>query len=437
MNKTHELYNKAKSIIPGGTQLLSKRPEMHAPEQWPAYYSKAHGCECYDLDGNHFYDFSFSGINSCLLGFNDNDVNTAIINAVKKGAMCTLNAPEEVELAEELIKIHPWGSKVRFTRCGGESMTVAVRIARAATGNSKLAVCGYHGWHDWYLAANLGTEDSLSGHLLPGLKPAGVPNELEGTCMTFRNNDVKAFDQIISEHSNSMAAIIMEPCRYNLPKDGFLEHIRSVTKQKGIPLIFDEITIGWRYAYGGSHLKLGVIPDIAVFAKALGNGTPIGAIIGNDSIMDAVQKSFISSTYWTERIGFSAALATLRKMKETNVVNHVEKVGKKLLAIWESQARDCGINITTNNCIPCSSKFDFAYEDNIIIKTLFTQYMLEEGFLASTAASPTLAHNDSNLEKYEEAINKSFNKLAKAIDSKNPKQFLKGPCSHRGFKRLN
>jgi glutamate-1-semialdehyde 2,1-aminomutase len=297
MNKTQALYTRAKQIIPSGTQLLSKRPEMFAPGQWPAYYTKAKGCEVWDLDGNHYYDMTSNGIGACLLGYADEDVCHAVIRRVSDGCTSTLNSPEEVALAERLIGIHPWAENARFARTGGEIGAVAVRIARATTGRDVIAVCGYHGWSDWYLAANLGENDSLNGHLLPGLDPAGVPKGLYGTTTTFNFNNFKQFDEMITRYGKDLAAVIMEPARNNDPENGFLEYVKEKVHQAGALLIFDEITIGWRLNFGGSHLRYGVNPDMATFAKALGNGHPIAAVIGTKAAMEGAHKSFISSTY--------------------------------------------------------------------------------------------------------------------------------------------
>jgi glutamate-1-semialdehyde aminotransferase len=172
------LYTQAKTRIPGGTQLLSKRPEMFLPDQWPSYYSRARGVEVWDLDGNKYIDMSYNGIGACVLGAADPDVDEAVKAAIDAGSMSTLNAPEEVELAELLCELHPWAEMVRYARSGGEAMAIAVRIARAKTRRDRVAFCGYHGWHDWYLAANLAEEKALDGHLLPGLEPTGVPRGL-------------------------------------------------------------------------------------------------------------------------------------------------------------------------------------------------------------------------------------------------------------------
>ncbi|MBP8132431.1 MAG: aminotransferase class III-fold pyridoxal phosphate-dependent enzyme, partial [Candidatus Hydrogenedentes bacterium] len=302
-SQTGALYRHAKTRIPGGTQLLSKRPEMFLPDQWPAYFSRANGCEVWDLDGHRYFDFTHNGVGSCLLGYADPDVTRAVVRRVESGSMCTLNAPEEVALADRLCAIHPWAESVRFTRCGGEACAVAARIARATTDRSLIAICGYHGWQDWYLAANLGEGDALRGHLLPGLDPLGVPRELRGTAVTFPFNDRAAFAAIRDRYGSRLAAVFLEPCRYQDPEPGFLECVRDGIHAEGGLLVFDEITIGWRLVHGGAHLRLGVTPDMAVFAKALGNGHPIGAVIGTREAMSGAQASFISSTYWTESVG--------------------------------------------------------------------------------------------------------------------------------------
>ena len=291
-----ELYKYAKTRIPAGTQLLSKRPEIYAPNQWPPYFREARGCETWDIDGKHYYDMATNGIGACLLGFRDPDVTRAVHRRVNLGSMATLNPPEEVELADLLCEIHPWAQQVRFTRTGGEAAMVAVRIARATTKRSLVAVCGYHGWHDWYLAANLGETDALDGHLLPGLNPLGVPKELRGTTLTFRYNNRQQFQDILNKFGDRLAAVVMEPARHHDPEPGFLEFVHDGAHKHGALLIFDEITIGWRCCLGGIHLKFGVNPDIAMFAKTLGNGHPIGAVLGTRDAMEGAHTSFISST---------------------------------------------------------------------------------------------------------------------------------------------
>lgn len=436
LEKTQKLYRKAKNIIPGGTQLLSKRPEMFAPDVWPPYYSRAKGCEIWDLDGNHYYDMSICGIGACLLGYNDPDVTGAVKTAIDNGSMCTLNPPEEVCLAEKLCEIHPWAEQVRFARCGGEAMAVAVRIARAVTGRSKIAVCGYHGWHDWYLAANLGKDDSLKGLLLPGLQPDGVPKELRNTTFTFNGGNIDEFRNIIREHGDDLAAVVMEPCRNRFYSPEFMEEIRELTAKRRTILIFDEITIGWRLCFGGAHLKIGITPDIAVFAKALGNGHPISAVIGTASAMSGAQGSFISSTYWTERTGPAAALAVLEKMGRINVPDHVEKTGSYTKSLWKEYGKKYSLPVMVDDAFPALAHFTFDHEKSNILKTLFVQEMLNEGFLAGLAFYPTLAHGLDVLDKYGKALDSVFGKLASMLKTGNIEKYLKGASAHQGFKRL-
>jgi glutamate-1-semialdehyde 2,1-aminomutase len=436
MNKTQELYKKAKKLIPGGTQLLSKRPEMFAPSIWPGYFSRAKGCEVWDLDGKHYYDFSTNNVGACLLGFANPEVNAAAKKVIDEGTMSSLNPPEEVALAERLIEIHPWAEQARFTRSGGESMTVAVRIARATTKRSKVAVAGYHGWHDWYLAANLGEDDALNGLLLPGLEPAGVPKELRGTTIAFQHNDMEAFDKLIIEHGDRLAAIVMETCRHNPPQDGYLEHVKKKAHEHGIILIFDEITIGWRLTFGGAHKLFGVNPDIAVFSKSLGNGHPIGAVIGTGEAMQGANNSFISSTYWTDRVGPAAALATLGEMEKNDVSSRVQKNGEKTRSILSRLAGKHDLSIMEDKGFACFIRLAFQHEKANVMRTLFTQLMLDEGFLAGSAFYPTLAHTDELIEKYSIAVDKVFAKLKVMLDNNTLEQSLKGAEAHTGFKRL-
>ena len=435
-NLTQELYSKAKKIIPGGTQLLSKRPEMFAPDLWPTYFSKASGCEVWDLDGKHYYDMATNGIGSCLLGFCDPDVNNAVKKRIDHGSMCTLNPPEEVELAERLCDIHPWAEQVRFTRAGGETGAVAVRIARATTDRSIIAICGYHGWHDWYLSVNLGENDGLRGHLLPGLEPVGVPSELRNTAYAFKYNDREGFQEVIDKVGDKVAAVVMEPCRYNDPEPGFLEFVREKTHKCGALMIFDEITIGWRLTYGGSHLKLGVDPDIAFFAKAMGNGYPVGAVIGTKEAMEGAQKSFISSTYWTESIGPVAALATLKKMQEVNAHEHAARIGSMVVDAWKARAAAHGIKISTGDGYPCLAHFKFDNENSEVLRTIYTQMMLERGFLGTGAIYPTAAHTEEIVHRYDKAIDEVFGQISITIRQDNINDLLRGPVAHTGFRRL-
>lgn len=435
MGKSQELYKRATELIPGGTQLLSKRPEMFLPELWPAYYDRAKGCEVWDLDGKKYIDMSTMGVGSCILGYADDDVNKAVKSAVDKGNMCTLNAPEEVELAELLIKLHPWAEMVRYARTGGESMMIAVRIARAKSGKDTVLFCGYHGWHDWYLSSNLADEKSLDGHLLPGLNPLGVPQALKGLAYPFIYNDTEGFLRLVEQHKDNIGVVVMEPIRNFVPDKDFIKTIRQVTNDLGIVLIVDEITAGFRLNNGGAHLLFDLEPDIAVFAKGMSNGFPMAAIIGKNDVMEVAQDTFISSTYWTDRIGPTAALATINKIKDNNVTEHLIRAGKKVKDLWKTIASKYDIDIEISGIDPLGH-FDFKYEKPLVIKTLFTQLMLEKGFLASNGFYASYAHQDEFIEKYSDAVDSTFTLISIAIKDGNPDKYLKGPVCHSGFKRL-
>ena len=354
MGRGQELYLRAKCRIPGGTQLLSKRPEMHLPDQWPSYYSRAKGVDVWDLDGNHFVDMSYSGIGSCILGVGDPDVDAAVLAAISAGTMSTLNCPEEVELAELLCELHPWAGMVRYARGGGEALSIAVRIARAYTGKDKIAFSGYHGWHDWYLAANLAEESALDGHLLPGLDPAGVPRGLQGTALPFRYNHLEELEDIVKRYGRDLAAIVIEPVRRNDPAPGYLEGVRRLSEQTGAILIVDEVSAGFGLNTGGAHLLYGLEPDMAVFAKAISNGYPMAAIIGKNHVMQAAQSTFISSTYWTERIGPAAAMATIRKHLRESVARHLIDTGNLIQDGWQEAADRAGLNVDVGGILPVS-----------------------------------------------------------------------------------
>jgi glutamate-1-semialdehyde 2,1-aminomutase len=431
-----ELYSRAKLRIPGGTQLLGKRPEQYLPEHWPAYYSRAEGCTIWDLDNNPYTDFTSNGIGSCLLGYADDSVNAAVADCVARGSMCTLNAPEEVYLADRLCAIHPWAEKVRYVRTGGEAMAIAVRVARAALRRPTIAFCGYHGWSDWYLAANLAEQDALNGHLLPGLDPGGVPGGLRGTALPFHYNRIDELEKIVVTHRNDLAAIVMEPMRWDFPDDNFLERVRAIADETGAILIFDEITAGWRSHFGGIHLRLGVSPDIAVFAKAISNGFPMAAILGRGEVMDAVQETFISSTYWTERIGPVAALAAIDRMEKVDVAGHIRQIGKFVRAGWAAVAKEHDVPIKLmGQPALCVFSFDCG-EASRAAMTFFTQEMLDRGFLANGAFYPTYAHENSIADRYLQAVNETFAVLKKHLDAGDVLRALRGPVAQSGFARL-
>jgi glutamate-1-semialdehyde 2,1-aminomutase len=435
MGQGQKLYKRAKRIIPGGNMLLSKRPEMHLPEKWPSYFSKSKGCSVWDMDGKEFIDMSIMGIGTNILGYGNQEVDEAVTKVIKDGNMSTLNCPEEVYLAEKLVELHPWADMVRLARAGGEINSIAVRIARASTGRDKIAICGYHGWHDWYLSSNL-SGSNLDGHLLPGLQPNGVPQGLIGTTLTFNYNDIEQLEKLIKENNGEISAIKMEVSRNEKPKDNFLQKVRDLATENKIILIFDECTSGFRETYGGLHKKYDVEPDMAIFAKALGNGYAISACIGKKEYMQAAQQTFISSTFWTERIGPAAALKTLEVMEKEKSWDVISNKGSAISRNWNSLAKKYNLNIY-NWGLPALSGFTFNSKNALAYKTLITQEMLKKGYLASNCVYVCTEHKDKHINGYFEALEPIFEIVKNCEEGQDIESFLEGPICHGGFKRLN
>lgn len=436
MGNGQELYKKAKTLIPGGTMLLSKRPEMFLPEQWPSYFDRTEGCHVWDLDGNKYLDMFIMGIGTNSLGYSHPKVDEAVKKTVLKGNMSTFNCPEEVALAEKLVELHPWGDMVRFARTGGEANAIAIRIARAASGKDKVAICGYHGWHDWYLSANLAEDDGLDGHLLPGLDPAGVPRNLKGSVIPFNYNDLEELKSIITNNPE-LGVVKMEVSRNYGPKPGYLEGVRQLCDQHNLVLIFDECTSGFRETFGGLHKKYGVEPDMCMFGKALGNGYAITAVLGKRNVMEAAQKTFISSTFWTERIGPSAALATLEVMEELRSWEKITTQGKKITDYWQELGKRLDLKLNTAG-MSALTTFSIDSPDWLKYKTFITQEMLKAGILAGHSVYVCIAHDDEIIERYKAAFEPVMNTVANFEKGlKHVDDYLEGPVCHGGFKRLN
>lgn len=433
MGTGQKLWKRAKQIIPGGNMLLSKRAEMFLPDQWPTYFSKAKGCQVWDLDGNEFTDMIFS-VGPNTLGYGHSEIDDAVCKTIAAGNMTTLNCPEEVYLAEKLIELHPWADMARFARTGGEANAIAIRIARAASGKDNVAICGYHGWHDWYLSANLGDDKNLAGHLLPGLAPNGVPQSLRGTVFPFNYNNFAELEALVNAHD--IGVIKMEVMRNLGPQDNFLHKVRQLATERGIVLVFDECTSGFRQTFGGLHKMYGVEPDMAMFGKALGNGYAITATIGKREVMEAAQSTFISSTFWTERIGPTAALKTLEVMERVKSWEQITQTGLDITTKWQALADKHGLSITTSGLSALTS-LSFNSPDALAYKTLLTQEMLAKGYLAGTSVYVCTEHTPEKVAGYFEVLEPIFALIKECEEGRDVMGLLKGPVCHSGFKRLN
>lgn len=433
MGKGQKLWKRAKGVIPGGNMLLSKRPEMFLPDRWPAYFNWAKGCTVWDLDDRPYIDMSIMGIGTNTLGYGHPEIDAVVHATVDAGNMSTLNCPEEVWLAERLVEIHPWADMVRFARTGGEANAVAIRIARAASGRDKVAFCGYHGWHDWYLSANLG-QDGLAGHHLTGLDPRGVPQNLAGTMLPFLYNDYDTLERLVTEQD--VGVIVMEVMRNHEPTNDFLHRVRALATRHKAVLLFDECTSGFRETFGGLHKKYGVEPDMAMFGKALGNGYAITATIGRRDIMEAAQGTFISSTFWTERIGPAAALKTLDVMERERSWETITRIGLEIRARWAQLAQTHGLAIDHWG-MPALAGFTIRSGNALAYKTLITQEMLAKGYLAGNSVYAATVHTPDVIDGYFEALDPIFALIAECEDGRDVMGLLTGPLAHDGFKRLN
>lgn len=434
MGTGQKLWKRAKKVIPGGNMLLSKRAEMFLPDQWPAYFSKAKGCKVWDLDGNEYIDMSIMGIGTNILGYGHSEVDAAVQQTIIAGNMSTFNCPEEVYLAEKLVELHPWADMARLARSGGEANALAVRIARAASGKDKVAICGYHGWHDWYLSANLGDDASLDGHLLPGLQPNGVPRSLKGTVFPFNYNNYAELEALVN--AEDIGVIKMEVVRNMGPEDNFLHKVRKLATDRGIVLIFDECTSGFRETFGGLHKKYGVEPDMAMFGKALGNGYGITATIGKREVMEAAQTTFISSTFWTERIGPTAALKTLEVMGRIKSWEMITQTGLNIRQGWQKLADKHELSISHWG-LAALTGFTINSERSLAYKTLITQEMLAKGYLAGNSIYVCIDHTSEVVAGFFEALDSVFAVIKQCEEGRDVMSLLRGPVCHGGFKRLN
>jgi glutamate-1-semialdehyde 2,1-aminomutase len=408
-NTGSKLWVKANKFILGGNMLLSKNPNLFLPHKWPTYYQKSKGINLWDLDGKKYTDMSSMGVGTNILGYSNSQVDNAVKKVIMNGNLTTLNCPEEVELAERLIDLHPWAEKVKFARSGGEANTIAIRLARTTSKNQNVAFCGYHGWHDWYLSSNISEKNNLDKHLIPGLSPLGVHRNLKNTSFPFEYNNLEQLKKIVQK--NNIGIIKMEVCRNTNPNVNFLKKIRILCDEKKIILIFDECTSGFRESLGGLHKKINVNPDLAIFGKALGNGYAITAVIGKKDIMSSGKNTFISSTFWTERIGPTAALKTLEIMEKTQSWKKITKLGKVLTNIWKKLGKRHHLNIGISG-IPSLARFTIQSKNFLAYKTYITQKMLEKGFLAANVVYMSTSHKLINLKKYEEVLDEIFYEIS-------------------------
>jgi glutamate-1-semialdehyde 2,1-aminomutase len=402
-----QMWERALNVIPGGTMLFSKRKENNLPEGWPTYFLESSGCEILSIDGKTYYDFGLMGVGTSILGYSNPEINLEVQKSLATGNLTTLLPPQEVLLAEKLIELHPWASKAMFTRSGGEALAVAIRIARAFSGKQKIAICGYHGWHDWYLSGYKTNSELMSKQFIDGLTPTGIAENLDSSSVPFEYNKINSLLQVLK--NNAIAAIVMEVERNEPPIPEYLQNVRALADEYNVPLIFDECTSGFRKIVGGLHLHYGIEPDIATFGKTLGNGFAIAAVIGNEKLMSSVKSTFISSSFWSEKIGYVAALKTLEIMQRDQIPDYIDQLGLEFKKRLIKFSLENNIDIDVRG-IPAISTFNIKGFDPLIFQSFITQKMLEKYYLARNSIYFSSAHS----EKFKEYCENLFEVIHEA-----------------------
>jgi len=432
------LYARALQLVPGGTQLISRRPHIFAPGVAPIFATGAKGSRIWDVDDQEYLDYGMS-VSACILGYADSEVNAAVRMQLDDGTLFSLNHPLELELAEQLCATIPCAEMVRYAKGGGEACAIAVRIARGSTGCDKVLFCGYHGWHDWYLAANLDRDDSLDEHLLPGIEPVGVPRGLAGTSIPFRYGDAPALESLLRAHAGEVACVILEPMRSQRPEEGYLEAVRELTRRYGVVLIFDEVTTGFRHAVGGVQTYLGVTPDMAVFAKSLGNGYPMAAVVGRREVMQSAAWMFLSSTNWSELVGIRAALATLAEIRRREVPRQLADFGRRLIEEFNRLAAEVGVQARMVG-LPATPRIEFHAPSGPStagqMAALYFQEMARRGVLINAGPRHSAAHGDADLEQTLDASREALRIVHQAAENGQLESSLKGKIEPPVFRRM-
>ncbi len=436
VHRSLEIYERARALIPGTTQLISRRPTRAALGVSPIYAERAKGCRIWDVDGNEYIDWT-SAVGPVILGYADDVVDDAVRAQIARGAIYSIVQESAVELAEELVRIVPSAEMVRYCKGGGEACTIAVRIARGVTGRDKVLFCGYHGWHDWYQAANLGAE-RLAEHLFNGIEPIGVPRSLEGTAMPFTYGDLEELEGLLQQHAGELACIIMEPMRSGEPPEGYLAGVRDLATRYGVVLIFDEVSSGWRVARGSAQEYVGVTPDMTVFAKAISNGYPMGAVVGKREFMEPASRMFISSAYWDDNIGIAASLACLRELERRDAVAHFNRIGALFKEQVNAAAAAAGL---AAQCVGVAAHPSIRIEvddpaEAAKVNALFIQENARRGVILATGFMFNCSHGESEVERTAAVVEESFGKIAEGLDRGTIDDLLEVPPQEESFRRL-
>jgi len=427
IERSESLWERALRHIPAGTQCYSKGPTVYTKGVAPVYLQRGQGCRVWDVDGNEFVDLGM-GLWAVTLGHNYPPHVAALTSALQQGTQLTLMHPLEVELAEELAEAIPIAEMVRYGKNGSDVTTAAVRLARACTGRDVVIRCGYHGWHDWYVAT---TEWNR-----------GVPEFNRAISGFFNENDRAAFDRLLDRFEGKIAAVIMEGVQARDADGAFLQHVRARTRQDGALLIFDEIINGFRFALGGAHQWLGIDVDLATFGKGMGNGTPISVLAGKREFMKELDTTFFSFTFGGETLGLAAALEVLRIYRRESVVEQLWQVGRRLYDASENAIAAAGLgSLIELSSHPVRTLWNFAEPyrgcDSNLLKSLFQQEVLRRGILWGGwhALSLSLAQDEQAVQRIIAAYESALAVVARAVETESVQEQLQGKPVKPVFQR--
>lgn len=414
--KSNQMLERAEQVIPLGTQTFSKSYLNFVRGAHPMFLERGEGARVWDVDGNEYIDFLLA-LMPVVLGYNDTDVNQAIIEQMNKGISFSFATEIEIKLAELLIDLIPCAEMVRFGKNGSDATAGALRVSRAYTGRDKVAVCGYHSWHDWYIAS---TPFNL-----------GVPKQTQDLISHFKYNDLDSLEDLLKKDPDGYAAIMMEPANSTEPAPGFLEGVRSLADKYGVVLVFDEIVTGWRADLHGAQKLYNVTPDLACFGKAMGNGMPIAALVGKKEVMKTTDNVFLSSTFGGETLSIAASIATINKLVKTDAIPTMHKTATWLKneinkKISSNNMADY-IEIAGVNWWPRITWKDGAPKDKMLATSLLRQELAEAGILHGSGLNMCLSHCEEDV--MNDIITRwdlALADLHDAFTSDNPTNFLRG-----------
>ncbi|MCQ8180225.1 aminotransferase class III-fold pyridoxal phosphate-dependent enzyme [Methylomonas sp. SURF-1] len=408
------LLERALKTVPLGSQTFSKSKTQYPFGVSPYFIQRGRGSHVWDVDGNEYVDF-INGLCAVTLGYNDPDVTEAVKAQLEDGVIFSLPHPIEMQVAEKICELVPCAEQVRFGKNGSDATAGAIRLARAHTGRDHVAVCGYHGWQDWYIGSTL--------------RNRGVPQATRDLTHTFMYNDIASLDIVFKQWPDRIAAVILEPMNVVEPQDGFLQNVKELTHKHGAVLVFDETITGFRYANGGAQEYFGVTPDLATFGKGLANGYPVSAVAGRADLMQLMEEVFFSFTFGGETLSLAAALATMQKLQREPVVATMRRQGEKIIqrlhAVIAANGAEHFISVSGHPAWSFLLIKDAEPYTSWQLKTLFMQEMLDRGILAFGSHNMSYSHHDSDLDQLFAAYDEVIPLLVAAVKERSLEKMLR------------